>query len=227
MMIDAPYSKVAEQLATSICDVKRSHPVRVAIDGVDAAGKTMLADSLAPLIERGGRPVIRASIDGFHNPQKVRYQRGANSPEGYYRDSFNYEIIRRELLIPLGSGGDRVYRRAAFNLDDDAPVHEARREAPPNAVLLFDGVFLLRPELIQYWDFSIFISVDFKVSVPRAVLRDVMNSGRKWDTKTRRAAYERRYVPGQQLYFDEAKPWEQASIIVDNNDFRNPIIITK
>ena len=220
-------SEVFSQLVALICAVERPHPVRVAIDGVDAAGKTTLADELVPLLEKRDRPLIRASIDGFHNPQKIRYRRGADSPEGYYRDSFNYEVLRQDLLIPLGPGGDRNYRRAAFNFEKDAPVEATWYEAPPNAILLFDGVFLLRPELVHYWDYSIFIAVEFNVSVPRAVLRDAMNSGRKWDTNACRELYERRYVPGQQLYFKEAKPKSQASIIIDNNDFQDPVIITK
>lgn len=221
------HPEIYGQLANLVCSIECPHPVRVAIDGVDAAGKTFLADALAPMIARHGRPVIRASVDGFHNPRKVRYQQGAHSPEGYYRDSFNYKVLQRDLLIPLGPGGDRKYRRAAFNLAEDVPIHEAWCETSPNAILLFDGVFLLRPELIQYWDFSIFVEVDFSVSVPRAVLRDVLASGRKWDTNTRRAHYERRYVPGQQLYFSEARPREQASIIMENNDYRNPSIVLK
>jgi uridine kinase len=227
MMADAQNPDIMEQLSDLICTVERPHPIRVAIDGVDAAGKTILADNLAPLIEKRGWSAIRASLDGFHNPRKVRYRRGTDSPEGYYRDSFNYEILRQYLLIPLGPGGDRKYRRTAFNLQQDAPVEAAWHQAHPNAILLFDGVFLLRPELVKYWDYSIFIAVEFNVSVPRAVLRDVMQSGQKWETNTRRVHYERRYIPGQQLYLKEAKPKSQASIIIDNNDFQNPIIIAR
>jgi len=49
-----------------------------------------LADVLAAPLARLGRPVIRASIDGFHNPGAIRYARGKFSPEGYYFDSFDY-----------------------------------------------------------------------------------------------------------------------------------------
>ena len=220
------------KLADMICDVQLpenvgSHPVRVAIDGVDASGKTTLADRLVPLIEKHNRPVMRASIDDFHKPQKVRYQRGLDSPEGYYYDSFDYEILKQDLLIPLGSDGDRSCRLVAFNLDDNVPTHRAWYKAPINAILLFDGVFLLRPEVIKYWDFSIFLEVDFRISVPRAVQRDISSGDQKWNANIIQMRYERRYVPGQQLYLREAKPKEQASIIVDNNGYWNPAIITK
>ena len=102
-------------LAALIAAIKLPHPVRVAIDGIDAAGKTTLADELVAPIEARGRPVIRASIDGFHRPRPARYERGANSPEGYYHDSFDYAALRAALLEPLGPRGNRAYRRAVFD----------------------------------------------------------------------------------------------------------------
>jgi hypothetical protein len=77
---------------------------RVAIDGPDAAGKTILADEVAPaLAARGGR-TIRASIDGFHRPRADRYRRGPDSPYGYYEDSFDYEGLRRFYSFPSVPG---------------------------------------------------------------------------------------------------------------------------
>ncbi|HEV8191185.1 MAG TPA: hypothetical protein VGP82_06835, partial [Ktedonobacterales bacterium] len=43
--------------------------VRVAVDGIDASGKTTVADELVAPIEARRRPVIRVSIDGFHRPR--------------------------------------------------------------------------------------------------------------------------------------------------------------
>ena len=220
-----PRAAVLTKLLNLICAVDRPHPVRVAIDGVDASGKTTLANELVPLIEARGRSVIRASIDGFHNPRDVRYRLGTDSPEGYYRDSFNYEILQRDLLIPLGPGGNRKFRRASFNFREDAAIPEIWDEAPANAILLFDGVFLLRPALIQHWDFSVFVDVDFDISVPRAVARDVAQSSEPLASETVLAKYNQRYVPGQQIYLAEARPKEQATVIIQNNDLANPKLI--
>jgi uridine kinase len=146
---------ILEQLAQLIASVERPHPVRVAIDGVDAAGKTTPADELVAPIEEHGRPVIRASCDGFHRVRADRYQRGRDSPEGYYYDSFDYEAIRSALLVPLGPGGSGRYRSIAFDLDTNSSAHEPLCQAPPECVLLFDGVFLLRPELNDHWDIRV------------------------------------------------------------------------
>src|SRR5437868_12528906 len=115
-----PRQEVLQQLADIIISIKCWHPLRLAIDGIDAAGKTTLADELTPLIERQGRPVIRASIDGFHRPRQERYRRGHDSPEGYYEDSFDYAGLREVLLMPLEPHGNRHYRRAVFDVHADA-----------------------------------------------------------------------------------------------------------
>lgn len=75
------------------------------MNGVDAAGKTTIADLLADEL-RQHRPVIRVSIDGFHNPKKVRYQKGRYSPLGYYMDNTNYPVFINAVLKPLGPKGD-------------------------------------------------------------------------------------------------------------------------
>jgi uridine kinase len=99
--------RLLDQLARRIVSLEHRHPIRVAIDGIDAAGKTTLADELVAPIGRGGRPVIRASIDGFHRPRAERYRQGASSPAGYYEDSFDYPALRDVLLSPLGPAGSR------------------------------------------------------------------------------------------------------------------------
>jgi uridine kinase len=181
------------------------------------------------------RPVIRASLDGFHNPRLVRYQLGVDSPEGYYRVSFNTQALLRELLLPLGPGGNRLYRPRVYDYQADAPTYAAIQSAPVDAILLFDGIFLLRPELVACWDFSVFVEVDFEVSVSRGIARDTagrsvekMNEHTSTEGLTPeslREKYDRRYVPGQQIYLRQVKPKEKASVVLDNNDWDHPNLI--
>ena len=201
--------------------VHRPHPVRVAIDGVDAAGKTTLADELAPVIEDLGRPVIRASIDGFHNPAATRRRRGPLSSEGYFYDSFNYPALIEVLLRPLGPGGSLTFRRAVFDFRRDEAVDAVVERADPAAILLLDGVFLLRPELRGYFDFSVFLRVGFAITIERAEARDVHLFGSVEEVRRR---YRERYVPGQHLYLNSAQPERWASMVIDNSDPGRPVV---
>ncbi len=208
-------------LAEQIAALRLPHPARVAIDGPTAAGKTTLADELTTQLEQLGRPVIRASIDGFHHPKAHRYQRG-QSPDAYYHDSFNYPAIRSEVLEPLGPGGSGVYRPAVFDFRTDSQVESEIAQADSRAVLLFDGVMLLRAELDDCWDYRIFVHVDTHTSAGRAERRDLDRFG---SADAVREKYLGRYMPAQQHYVSEARPHERADAIIINDQPDTPILL--
>jgi uridine kinase len=85
--------------------------------------------------------------------------------------------------------------------------------------LLFDGVFLLRPELAKVWDVRIFVAASFDEVLRRALERDVSADVSR-DEISRR--YRERYKPGQQLYYADARPEEAADVVVYNDDFGAP-----
>ena len=199
-------------------------PVRVGIDGVDCAGKTSLANELAVSLAADGEYVIRASIDGFHNPRAVRYRQGRSSPKGYYEDSFDLEAVLNNLLLPLGPEGDRWYRTAVFDYKTDLPLETRKQMAPESYVILFDGVFLHRPELLPHLDFTVFVMVDFAVTIERAFRRDRPLFQTVDEV---RQMYESRYIPGQELYFAESSPLEKANLVFQNNDLQNPTVVFK
>lgn len=211
--------RILQQLTQRIITLPHDHPLCVAIDGIDAAGKTTLANELASLLEEHGRAVIRASIDGFHHPRVQRYRQGPNSPQGYYEDAFDYASLQKMLLQPLGPTGNRWYRRASFDFLTNTPLALSEEHAPLTAVLLFDGVFLLRPELNPLWNYRIFVHVDFEVALQRAMKRDQPLFG---DADAVKARYLQRYIPGQQWYLQRDHPQERADVIVNNNDPASP-----
>jgi uridine kinase len=208
-----------EIVAERIDSLRLPHPVRVAVDGPNAAGKTTIADELLGPLNDRGRTVIRAGIDGWHRPQAVRYRRGALSPEGYYYDSFDLKALRSLLLLPLGPGGDRRYVSAMFDSRLDSYRNEPWREAIHDAVLVFDGVFLLRPELNGCWDFRILLHADVDEVVRRVRERDGVIFGSAAAAEER---YRRRYLPGQRIYFGSVRPWQHADVVVDNTDPTSP-----
>lgn len=181
----------------------------VAIDGVDGAGKTVFADAWAEELAARDRAVVRASIDGFHHPREVRYARGRDSAEGFYRDSFDLATFRRALIEPFRAGSDAV-TVAAFDHVRDVPVEERISGLGADVVLLVDGIFLHRPELRGVWHRSVWLDVSDEVREARLVARDGAGS------------LSPRYSEGQYLYAREANPRRAATIIIDNNDVVHP-----
>ncbi len=210
---------VIRQIAAAIGAVERPHPIRVAVDGVGVAGKTVFADELAREIERAGRASLRVSIDGFHNTASVRKRQGDHSPRGYYEDSFDYDAFVHHVLGPLGPGGSRRVRCAVYDFRVDAPVESAEEPVPADGVAVCDGIFLLRPELNGHWDFRVFLDVSFEVTLERALTRDLELFGSE---KAIRARYRLRYIPGEQHYLDAVDPKALADVVIGNNDFLNP-----
>ena len=211
--------KLLGRLAGAIESVMTAHPVRVAVDGPPAAGKTTLADELAFILRSQGREVIRASIESFLFPRAQRYRRGEDSPEGCYHDSFDFDALRRVLLDPLGPDGDRRFQQAVYDRDTDTALSPLVATAAADAVLLFDGVFLLRPELIDRWDLRIFVSAAFEETLARARIRDLAPLGSAARVEQR---FRNRYQPSQQFYFDTVRPTDLADIVVHNDEPGRP-----
>ncbi|MET8837442.1 uridylate kinase [Micromonospora sp. NPDC004540] len=213
--------QVLMRLADHLGRARGSHPLRVAIDGPDAAGKTRLADDLAHLLGQQ-QDVIRLSVDRFHRPAAVRRRRGSLSAEGYYLDSFDHDIIIDSVLRPLGPGGDGHYLPAAYDHRADEPVPPTYQRAAAHAILLFDGVFLLRPELREHWDVALYLHVAPEVTLRRALERDLDLFGSAAAVEQR---YRGRYLPGQELYRAEARPLDRADIVLDMGDPLNPTVL--
>lgn len=184
---------------------------RVAVDGVDGAGKTVFADELAELLTARGASVLRASVDGFHHPPEIRYRRGRGSPEGFFRDSYDYPALRRLLLDPLHGNGDRRVVEAIYDVHAEAPVPPTVEAATDTDVLVFDGIFLHRPELRNHWDYSVFLEVDFEISIPRGARRG-------YGDPDPEAPSNHRYIEGQRLYLRECDPCGHASCVIGNNN---------
>ncbi|MET9229301.1 uridine kinase [Lentzea sp. NPDC003310] len=185
----------------------------VAVDGVDGAGKTTFCDALAGVLRADGREVVRASVDDFHHPSAIRWRRGRTSPEGFFLDSFDYGRFVGHLLAPFAAG--EPFRRASHDLETDAYADPPAEVASPDALLLVDGIFLHRDEVVAHWDFSVFLDVDFAVSVARMAGRD----GSPPDPGDPR---NRRYVEGQRLYLRSCDPAARASLVIDHNGHRPP-----
>ena len=209
------WTAIVRQFADLIVGLSPGQRIMVAIDGVDGAGKTTLANALAGLVA-GRRAVVRASIDDFHRPAAERWARGRDSPEGFFHDSFDYDRLAEVLLDPFRAGG--VIHTGIHDVVADAPRSVSAGAPAPDAVLILDGIFLHRAELVDRWDLSIYLDVDVAVSIPRG-------AGRGFGDPDPSAPSNRRYVEGQRLYLAEADPAGRATIVVDATDIDQPRIV--
>jgi uridine kinase len=211
---------ITNAISWHLLTLSRKPVLKVGIDGVDGVGKTTFADKIAVVLTSHGRQVIRSSVDGFHNPRSIRYRLGKTSPEGFYRGSYDYAALRHHLLEPLSGGGSRRYRTAVFDHVSDKPVVTDELEASEGAILLFDGLFLHRPELRAYWDFSIFLDTPFEVTAPRGAAR-----GPGFGDPDPSSQSNRRYTEGNLIYLREPRLHDHATVFVDYSDLSSPRVL--
>ena len=210
--------RLLDRVAERIAGLAGGRAMLVGIDGVDGAGKTVFADELAEVLQSRRMPVVRASVDGFHNPRTVRYRRGRSSPEGFFLDSYDYPAMRELLLEPLRPEGSRQIVRAVYDVATEQPVQADLETVAEDSVLVFDGIFLHRTELRDDWDVSAFLDVGFEVSIPRGAARG-------YGDPDPAAASNRRYVEGQRLYLARCKPYQHATFVIDNEDLDAPTLV--
>ncbi|MGZ8717332.1 MAG: uridine kinase [Gaiellaceae bacterium] len=210
---------VLAAVAARIDALPADRPVRVAVDGVTAAGKSTFADELVAYVRR---PVVRATVDDFHRPSSERHARG-QGPESYYHDTFDLASLRSLLLDPLAPDGDRRHRTASLDLRKDVAVEAPVHVAPEDAALVLDGLFLLRPELAGIWDLSAFLVADRTVALERAIARD---ASRLDGAGPARLRYEARYIPGETLYLETARPASRADVVIENTHPDRPRLLS-
>jgi uridine kinase len=208
---------VVDRLARAVDELHPGRRVLIALDGPDASGKTTLAQTIQTRVRR---PLLSASIDRWHSPREVRLRRGSESPEGYYRDSFDYLALTQRLLEPFRRGATKVSVGCFDYRSDHADQKTATVQ--PTTALLFDGVFLLRPELSAFWDLTVYLHVPESVTLTRAIARDSNPLGGS-DHVHRR--YQRRYLPGQAMYRALASPCNRADIVIDNSRPDDPVVL--
>jgi uridine kinase len=179
---------------------------------------TTFAEELAAAVRSLGRPVVRVSLDDFHNVRPVRYRQGRESPQGFWQDSYNYQRFRSDVLDPLSPDGTRHYRPAAHDLATDTVLDPRPRTALPESVLIVDGLFLHRNEIGNVWDLSVFLDVPFDVTAKRMAHRDGTNPDPDHPGM-------RRYVEAQRIYFAICSPQQRADILIDTKDFDVPRIV--
>jgi uridine kinase len=187
---------VLEELGDALAAVHAPDRLtRIGIDGVDAAGKTVLAEEVAQLLTKRQRPCVRVSVDYFERPRGERYVRGDLSPEGYYLDAFDVGRFRDHVLSIDG---------------------------PTGLALVADGVFLQRSELADLWDATVWVEADLEVAARRGAARDLRWFDPPEELHER---YRLRYLPAQRRYIEEQRPRERATFVFRNTDPAEPELV--
>jgi len=111
---------------------------------------------------------------------------------------------------------------AVFDYGRDKQVEAPIQQGPARSILLVDGVFLLRDDLVDCWEFRVFVRVTFEEALRRGVKRDAALFG---SPEIARDRYQRRYLPAQRIYLEACRPEDRADLILDNEEPTAPRLV--
>ena len=182
--------------------------LRLGVDGAVSGDRALVTDALAAVLESRANPVLPVSAEDFLRPRSVRLESGREDPDAGYESWYDTSALLREVLDPLAPGGSGRWLPTLWDTARDRATRAPRRVAPPGAVLVLDGPFLLRWELAGAFD-----AVAHLTTSPAAITR-------------RCPAPDAARVTGAWArYLDETAPAERADVLARAEDPRRPALV--
>ncbi len=178
---------------------RNARPVLVALDGRSGSGKTTLARQLAAAVV-GGAAVVEA--DDFFSGGSLAHwsQRSARQTADLCID---WRRLRQEALVPLLAG--KTARWRPFDWDTEADLVATPTVRQSSALVILDGAFSSRPELLDLIDYAVLVQAHDGVRRQRLAGRE----GDAFITKWYPIWYE-----AENYYYAQVRPAESFDAIV-------------
>lgn len=213
-------NNVQESISQRIKFDQEKESFLIGINGIDGSGKTEFTKALKVFLEAKGFVVHVVHVDDFHFEKAKRYQGRENPGELFYYESFNFDKLRNEVLIPLTRDGKLEKRLKLLDLESDTYSLVRDYNIQAGQVVIVEGVFLFRLDLVDYFNLRVFLTVSEEESIKRALNRDKHLSQNEIPQR-----YREKYLAGQRIYFKEDDPLSNVDLLVDNNDYESPTIL--
>lgn len=139
-------ARVVDRVLDGLAAVRTADPERrwrVLVDGAPPTRPGDWAQELVEPLRARGHAVLRVSAGDFLRPEGVRFEFGRDDPDALLDTALDAGALIREVLDPLGPGGDGSYLPALWDAARDRSARALRQAAPPGAVLVLDGGLLL------------------------------------------------------------------------------------
>lgn len=167
-----------------------------------------VAAAVVAALESQGRPVLRVDAEDYLRPRSLRLEHGPHDPDAGYEGWYDVYALLREVLDPLAPDGAGTWLPALWDAERDRATRQERRAAPPAAVLVLTGPFLLR------WEMSGALDAVVHLQTSEAAQRRRLPAG---DAE--------RVVGAWARYLEETDPAARADLVVRCEDPRHPALV--
>lgn len=171
-------------------------PVKLAIEGGSASGKTTLAAILAEIYD-----ATVFHMDDFFLRREQR------TPERYSEIGGNVDRERflDEVLLPLGQGETVSYRRfdcSSFELSDPITV-------TPKRLTVIEGAYSMHPSLSEHYDLSVFLKISPELQRERIIKRNGERMAERFFCE---------WIPLESVYFEKLNIANRCDISIAVNE---------
>jgi uridine kinase len=194
-----------DQIAARVRALSGSRTI-VGVSGFGGAGKSTLAVALRDRIE--GAAI--AGSDEFHTDYAL----------GRSADWACVDRTRMvdQLLQPFRRHGVIRYQR--YDWQSNAPGEW--KEATGVRCLVVEGVGVLHPDLLPFFDLTVWVDVPATTATARAIRRNEMQGAGPDDAHLWRTVW----APNDRDFFAKHRPREHADLVYVNEDGRHSVVAT-
>lgn len=187
------------QVLERIKEIKPKHKtILIGIDGRGGAGKSTLVNQLK---------------DGLDNCQIIQMDDFYFPSDNRKRDddfNFDWKRLEEEVLIPLSSNRQAKYQRYDWKKDVLAEWHEI----PIGGIVIIEGCYSIRKELIKYYDLTIWLDTSKDEAIERGIKRDIKNE-RPVDIERKINQWKNDFQPLEDKYIIKQNPGNYADVVIN------------
>lgn len=122
------------------CHEDRAGRTFVGISGIEASGKSTIADELAAGISKSGHDFIMIHGDEFSTAKAVR-NKDPDTVRGYLEDAYDYSNLSSRVMVPLRLAEVTEISYVSTDPETDESVVSKPR-VPDRAIVIVEGVLL-------------------------------------------------------------------------------------
>ncbi|KPB06697.1 uridine kinase [Bacillus sp. CHD6a] len=180
-------------------NLKKQSTLIVGVDGCGGSGKSTLANKIKSKFPN----VTIVHMDDFYLPSSQIIK--LNSEKKPIGADFDWKRVLKQVLEPISQNIEGQYQRYDWETDKLAEWHTV----PIGGVVLVEGVYSIREELANKYDFTIWVECPRETRLSRGLKRDGKEALEMWKNN---------WMISEDIYVKEHKPSQKAHLIYNGTN---------